>query len=234
LKAEQLSGGYAIWLEPVQLHFHHGDQVKVKVLWGLGMKSDDLSDCGQWKGTVVDPAGAQVPAQIVRNENGPGNLLVFNSGPEGIYTVQVENDAGLFYRAGDGSWSKVENNRSNERDGLRFKQWARLLVPVGHHVHGKGLPLNRGLEIIPEEFGDFHPGDFIGLSVLYEGQPLTGARVRATYHLYEGIGFPHTFTTNEYGQFEFKFDARGHWMFQADSRAGDMEHIATLVIPGVR
>lgn len=232
---EQVTGSYAVWLEPVHLHFHHGDKVKVKVLWGRGMKTGNINDFAQWNVIVVDPAGVRVPAEMAGNDNAVGNLIAFNSDPEGIYTVQVENITGDFYPAGEDPGGKIKKTGAgNERNALCFVRSARLLVPVGHHIHGTGKSLNRGLEIVPGQFGDFHPGDSIDLTVLYEGQPLAGVCIYATYHLYEGNDFPHALITSEHGQVKFEFDARGHWMFQTSTRVGEVEHIATLVIPGVR
>ncbi|TYO97929.1 DUF4198 domain-containing protein [Desulfallas thermosapovorans] len=201
----------ALWLEPTHLHFHHGDNIEVKILRGRAMKRDGAGDSALWKGYVMDPGGAEIPAQITPARDGSPPVLVFNCDHEGIYTVQVESE-------------EVAN----------AKLWARVLVPVGHHVHGHGAVLNRGLEIIPENYTEFHPGDTINLTVLDDGVPLAGARLQATYHFYEGTGFAHNLTADEQGKVQFVFDAMGHWLFQVDKATGDHYGIATLVIPGVR
>ncbi|WP_347490816.1 DUF4198 domain-containing protein [Desulfoscipio sp. XC116] len=207
--AEQSAIRQAIWLEPAHLHFHHGDNIEVKVLWGRAMHKDGVGDSSGWKGYAVDPDGVEIPVQIRLAPDGQHNVLLFNSGYEGMYTVQVESDAA----AG---------------------QWARVLVPVGHHIHGHGKALNRGLEIVPGTYGEFHPGDAVDLTVLYNGAPLAGARVQATYHLYEDDGFAHILKADEQGKVQFTFDARGHWLFQVDSNADNRDLTVTLVIPGVR
>lgn len=210
LQVEQAVNGYAFWLEPAHLHFHHGDSARIKVLWGYAMKRDKLEQPVEWTGLVIDPEGRQSEASIAMDKDGFNYEMVFQGGPEGIYTAQVEHRAGVFYH------------------------WARVLVPFGHHVHGRGAALNRGLEIVPGNYAEFHPGDRAGFQVLFNGKPLAGARVLATYHIYDGEGFPHEIYAGPEGEFQFAFDARGHWMFQVHTAGGGEEHIATLVVPGVR
>ena len=70
--------------------------------------------------------------------------------------------------------------------------------------------------------------------MLYDGKPLVGTRVLATYHIYDGDGFRHELFTDEIGALKFIFDARGHWMFRVHATQAENEYIATLVIPGVR
>lgn len=221
---EQLSGGHAIWLEPTHLHFHHGDNVEVKVLWGIAMKKDSMDNSTNWRGEVIDPNGLKIPAKITSGTEYSHHVLTFNGGPEGIYTVQVE---------GDLRGQQEDMGASAEhKNGCYY--WARMLVPLGHHVHGSGKSLKRGIEIVPEHYSEYHPGDTIELTVLKEGKPLAGVQVLATYHIYDGDNFPYTLTADSQGKIRFSFAAKGHWMFQLHSNMDGKNHIATLVVPGVR
>ncbi|WP_165608385.1 DUF4198 domain-containing protein [Desulfoscipio geothermicus] len=209
--AEHLADGRAIWLEPTHLHFHRGDKVELKVLRGYAMQKAEMDGSEHLRGVAVNPEGAEIPVQISRGVDGAYDILVFNSGAEGIYTVQVENGPG---------------------PGKDY--YARVLVPIGHHVHGAGKAMNRGLEIVPETYGTFHPGEAVDLTVLYGGKPAAGAQVWATYHLNEESGFSHTLQADEKGKVRFVFDAKGHWLFQTHVNDNGTDHIATLVVPGVR
>lgn len=210
MQAEQVVNGYALWLEPAHLHFHHGDSARIKVLWGYAMKRDKLDKPENWTGLVSTPEGLQIEVPVTMDRDGFNYELIFDGGSEGIYTAQVEHHTGVFHH------------------------WARVLVPFGHHVHGRGAAMNRGLEIVPGEYSEFHPGDSPSFTVLFNGRPLAGARVLATYHIYDGDGFPHQLFADENGVFKFEFVARGHWMFQTHTAGDGEEHIATLVVPGVR
>jgi len=210
LHVEQVVNGHALWLEPAHLHFHHGDSAKVKVLWGRAMKRDKPEQPVKWTGLVKEPGGREFSVPVVMDRDGFNYELAFEGGPEGIYIAQAEYHAG------------------------KSHYLARVLVPFGHHVHGQGGAFNRGLEIVPGDYSEFHPGESIDLTVLYDGKPLSGTRVLATYHIYDGDGFIHELFTDEKGVLKFVFDARGHWMFQVHATRGEDESIATLVIPGVR
>lgn len=194
-------GGQVLWLEPAHLHFHHGSEARVKVLWGEGMKPGVSLEAGDMVAYVVDPAGSRREIQVLRAEDGQSNV-VFEVGSEGIYAVTVEAEAGT----------------------------ARVMVPVGHHVSGKGAAGGRGLELVPAYYYEFHLNDTAEIQVFLDGGPLSGAKVKATYHLYEGPQqYPFQAETNERGIFRFTFKEKGHWLFVVEHG----QRFATLVVPGV-
>jgi len=227
MKLEQLNAGYAIWLEPTYLHFHHGDNAEVKLCWGYAMVKETIDKPMNFKGCVINPEGENIPAQILKAEEDLHYKLVFNGKQEGLYTVQVESEVLFNNAAGE----EIDNGYST---GLCFKQLARIIVPIGHHVYGKGIALKKGIEIVTGEYSQFHPEDEIELTVLDEGKPVARAQVEATYHLYEGGGFKNILTADDNGKVRFTFNARGHWMFQTQTGKGSIMNVFTLVIPGVR
>jgi len=207
-----------MWLEPYHLHYHRDETVSVKLLQGYGMKKSQ-GDNNNYSpsGTVIGPAGEMISCRFERENANMHYNLVFDSGAEGIYTVLV----------------KSEHSCSAEEQNLLF-QWARILVPVGHHVHGIGHMINKGMEINPAGEGHYKPGDEIDLTVLFNGVPLADIEVMATYHLYEGSGYPHNALTNARGEVRFTINSPGHWMFRAQAVSNGNVHVATLVVPGVR
>ncbi len=212
-----LQRGYAIWLEPTHLHFHSGGQVEVKALWGPRMQKDGTGNPRDWQAYVTGPGGEELEAEITYGE-GEYAGIYFQAGEEGLYHALVENKAGI-------------------HQGCRYTQWAGLIIPVGHHVHGSGTARGKGLELVPGEFKEFHLGDTVDMQVLFNGKPLPGANVYVTYHLYEGEQFPHSKTTGGDGKFEFTFDNKGHWMFLVNHKTNENEpalHAGTFVIAGVR
>lgn len=201
-KRENPENGKVLWLQPVHLHFHHGQEVGVKVLWGEGMKPEGAFDAVDLTAFVADPVGKRCEVQVVRAGDGQVNVS-FQAGDEGIYAVTVESPAGV----------------------------ALVLVPVGHHVSGKGKPGGRALEIMPTYYYEFRHNDTAEMQVLLDGAPLFGTEVKAVSHLYEGPQpYPYRMETNERGIFRFTFREKGHWLFVAEHRG----RFATLVVPGVR
>ena len=200
-KREGVEPGKVLWLEPVHLHFHHGHEVRVKVLWGEGMKPEGALENENLTAFVADPAGNRREARLVSLEGGQC-AVAFEAGDEGIYTLTVGAAAGI----------------------------ARVMVPVGHHVSGKGKAGGSGLEIVPVYYYEFRHNDATEIQVFLDGRLLSGAQVKATYHLYEGPQlYPYQVETNERGIFRFTFKEKGHWLFVVERD----DKFATLVVPGV-
>lgn len=217
----EIERGYAVWLEPTHLHFHPGNRIEIKALWGNKMQKDGIGNPENWKAFVTDPSGKKLDAEITYGE-GLYAGVYFEAEEEGLYHVMVENDAGVYQ----------ENY---------YSQWAGLLVPVGHHIHGRGIVTGHGLEIVAAEFKEFCLGDTVTLQVLFNRKLLPGIEVKATYHLYEGPGYPYSETTGDEGRLNFTFDNKGHWMFLVNYKENvtgqeykTRYYTSTFVVPGVR
>jgi len=213
----EIESGYTVWLEPSHLHFNSGGQVEIKALWGNKMQKDGTGNPQNWQAVVIPPAGEEFKGEVSYGE-GLYQSVSFPAGEEGLYYVLVENNAGT-------------------NKGTSYIQRAGLLVPVGHHVHGHGVATGRGLEIVPSELKEFHPGDNISLQVLFNGQTLPNIDVKITYHLYEGDDYPYSATTGDSGNLSLTFKEKGHWMFLAQYKdQNDLleYHVSTFVVPGVR
>ncbi|KJS16388.1 MAG: hypothetical protein VR69_09415 [Peptococcaceae bacterium BRH_c4b] len=236
--------GYAVWLEPAHLHFHSGGKAEVRAYWGSMMQRDGQGQSENWRAYVIDPAGTEIPASIEIGEV-LFHTVAFQANAEGLYTVVLENNAGIYCTLPDGSW--VRDGGPVLPQGARcsrYVQWARVAAPVGHHVHGTPPgTISGGLDIIPGSHHDFAPGDRLGLRVYFRGKPLPGAVLKGTSHLFNGSEYPLTGVAGQEGEAEFTFSAKGHWMFTVtytddkDAKEGlyhSTVHTTTLVVPGVR
>lgn len=196
---------YLVWLEPEHLHFHEGGPANVRALKGKMMQRDGNPDMAGWTGYALDPEGIRLDVEITR---GTGNhyRVVFFAGVEGIFNLVLESGPDR----------------------------ARIAVPVGHHAHGPLTGLNtRGLDVFVTEFREYHPGDSVAIMVLYNGKPLPGAEIAATYHLYTGVEYPWRGRTGEDGSVNFTFTRKGHWMFVC-SHTDQILYTSTFVVAGVR
>ncbi|OAT85758.1 DUF4198 domain-containing protein [Desulfotomaculum copahuensis] len=133
--------GHEVWLEPTHLHFHTGGEIEVKALWGHMMRRDGMGRAEHWRCYALAPDGVRHELEPLPGE-GLYHMLYLPAGAEGLYTVVVENDAGVFCTLPGGTVK--EGSRREHPQALkcaRYYQWARVTVPVGHDVHGHGVNL---------------------------------------------------------------------------------------------
>lgn len=236
--------GHEAWLEPAHLHFHSGGEVEIKVLWGHMMQRDGMGRPENWRAVVIDPAGKTSQVDIGYGE-GLYHTLNFTAGPEGLYTVALENKAGVYCVLPDGAWVLGDRGNFPQASGCtKYHQWARVAIPVGHHIHGSlETVVNQGLDLYPGEYREYRPGDNIDLQAYYHGRPLAGAEVKAVYHLFTGVDYPLVGKTGPDGHVSFTFNEKGHWMFivtyrdeseKLDAKYDATVYTTTFVVPGVK
>lgn len=235
--------GFTVWLEPESLHYHAGI-VQVRALWGRMMQREGSADIWGWTCYALDPSGALLDADVAPGE-GNFHKVAFFSQREGLYSLVVENHAGVYSMLSGGVWEKGSlSSHAGAQEAVRYLQRARISVPVGHHVHGPLSSLAAGgLDVFCGEFKEYRLGDSIAVRVFYDGRPLPGAELNATYHLYTGTGYPWRGNAGENGEITFTFPEKGHWMFTCsytDNRQNEegeynrTVHTSTFVVAGVR
>lgn len=236
--------GFSIWIEPESLHYHARGVVRARALWGRMMRRDGRAALEGWRAYALDPRGEELEADIARGDENCHQVAFF-AGGEGLYSLVLENEAGIYCRLPGGEWApRIPDRPPGVEECVRFFQRARVPIPVGHHVRGRQEFVSpAGLDVFSEEFREYHPGEGAVIRVYYAGRPLAGAEVKATYHFYTGTGYPWRGVTGEDGGVPFTFTEKGHWMFTCtldDGEAGGNGlfdrtlHTASLVLAGVR
>ncbi|MHB8157961.1 MAG: ATP-binding cassette domain-containing protein [Desulfocucumaceae bacterium] len=207
-----VSGTYPIWLEPEHLHYHPG-VAQARVLWGLMMRREPGADMREWVSYAVDPSGSVLDADLAEGGEDYSKVAFF-AGDDGLYNLVVES--------------------KSSAEGQNCVRRARLSVPVGHQVYGRPESVFReGLDIFCEEYRDYSPGQTVAIRVMFDGKPLSGAVVKATYHFYGANDYPWQGETGEDGTVALTFDQKGHWMFVCQYTDKAI-HTSTFVLAGVR
>lgn len=239
----EVARGFTVWIEPESLHYHTGI-VQARALWGRMMQREGSADTRGWTCYALDPSGALLDADVAPGE-GNFHKVAFFAQREGLYNLVVENHAGVYSMLPGGVWEKGPlYSHSGAPEAVRYLQRARISIPVGHHVHG---PLSNlaagGLDVFCDEFREYRLGDSIAVRVFYNGRPLPGAELKATYHLYAGSARPRQGNAGADGGITFTFPEKGHWMFTCSytdnnqNEEGDYTktvHTSTFVVAGVR
>lgn len=177
-----------IWIEPMtdHGHFHPGEEVKLRILKGHNLHP------------LRDPAFTACEIFVVeRGETRrlgyeeAGNCLevTLGRGAEGLITAYAVE--------------KMENRQC----------YAKIIVEIGHHHHGQLTPAGIPLEIVPAKYSHVHLGDFYQFQVLYDGKPLPGVEVKASYPQAAGKSYPVRATTDGDGRAQVLLTARGNWLF---------------------
>lgn len=219
---QDTAGGYSLWLEPEHLHYHSGI-VQARAILGPPMRKEGGADIKGWNAYALAPGGSVMDADIAAGED--YQKVAFFAGSEGLYDLVLENQAGVY-------------------SGGRLLQRARLPVPVGHHIHGPLKNLGSGgLDLFCEEYREYRAGESISIVVMYNGKPLPGAKLAATYHLYEGGRMPWQGTAGGDGRVSFTFTGKGHWLFTCTHADESLKlegqydrsvFTSTFVVAGVR
>ncbi|MCL6639202.1 MAG: DUF4198 domain-containing protein [Firmicutes bacterium] len=187
------------------VHLHFHAGHDVEVMVFCGVAMKSAGTVPDVTATVAFPDGKLL--QLEAGREGEVGYIRFPAGDEGLYTLTAETGGNT----------------------------ARLLVQVGHHVHGEGKPGGKGMEIVPLHYREYHLQDTIEMQVLLDGCPVEGAVVSAVSHLQEGTDYSHRMKAGEGGMVRFTFPGKGHWLFVAESPgAVSGDRFATLVVPGVR
>jgi len=192
-----------LWLEPDTNHghFHSGEEVKLNLYKGYNMRP---------------AAGSRF-----------GSIKAFAVNEENVAEIRVHEHHG-----------QMEINLGQEADGLiqvyvqesgEKEIYAKMLVEIGHHHHHGLKPIGLPLEIMPSDYSHARMGENYEIIVLKEGQPLPGAKVRATYTGTQNSDYPHSMVTNDEGKAKLFLSARGNYLFSVED--GQVISTFTLVKP---
>lgn len=201
-----------VWLEPLHLHYHSGEEVVLRAVCGVPMQRDVWPQQARLAARVVGQQDREVWALTAPVAPDVHNL-VFEAGGEGYYRAILQ----------------VDHLRAGEQ-----KIYTALLdVPVGHDLPPRPMDSAAGgIELLlqPDPIGAYRFGDRVKLQVFWQGRPLSGATVKATYHLREEPGFAWQSTTDESGTVCLELNARGHWLLAVEHGI----YTTTYLLPGVR
>lgn len=177
-----------IWLEPMtdHGHFHPGEEVRLRLLKGYNLHP------------VIEPAYSSLQAFVVEGgetreveleKKGAVVELTLGKGADGLITAYAVEKADIKHC------------------------YAKVIVEIGHHHHHQLMPVGIPLEIVPAKYSHVHLGDPYEFQVLYEGSPLPGAEVKASYPGVSGRDYPIQMTTDDGGKARVFLMARGNWLF---------------------
>ncbi len=155
------------------------DGKRAYLKWGHYLDTDDKLDPKTIKRAfVIGPDGIERPVAVGRDKGSKDGLfLEFNTENEGVYTVVVEYDKGVYTVTADNKWIFAEKIFA-ARLGYEVKEsrwicgFVKTYVVVGNTVIRPEPRLE--LELVPEVVRNFNAGDRVKVGLFFRGKPTGG------------------------------------------------------------
>ncbi|MGB9825313.1 MAG: DUF4198 domain-containing protein [Desulfofundulus sp.] len=238
-----------IWVLPESSHAHEGHETRCRVFYGHAMHPDGLAEMAHLSAWAVAPGGEKISLKVEPGDD-KFHVVVFTPTHEGFWPVTVENRVGAIAITRDGFYCHgTRREYPDAREVVYYHQYAGTWVQVGHFcatcsggVHPpEVIRPGHVLELVTAP-GTYRVGDEVILEVLYQGKPLPGTEVKATWSLREEQGWGLSARTDEAGRVRFSLGNPGHWLFgtryAGETPVGEeydkRVYTATLSIFGVR
>ncbi|MGE5453657.1 MAG: CooT family nickel-binding protein [Methylocystaceae bacterium] len=175
------------WLEPINNHghFHAGEEVILRLCQGYNMQPID-------QGAIVLP-----------------RVYCCKHGKQQEVTVDSSGE-GLFVNLGESAEGVISVSAHIQQQGIDY--YAKMIVEIGHHDHQGLEPIGLPLEIMPSSYQHAHIGEHYDVTVLSHGEPLSGAKLVATYTGNRQATYPIQTYTDNLGRAKVFLAARGNYL----------------------
>jgi uncharacterized GH25 family protein len=175
-----------IWLHPGNYYPEVGTTVDIGIGWGHkypANRTDQEFKEGRMEDIkAVDPDGLTV--NLVQESVSLYKLKVEKAG---AYIVTARIKPGFFTKTTDGRKWGDKKAVENSIKCTNYHIEAKTVIIVGGDDKNLGNAVNRPLELIPLKNPlNLKSGDDFAVKVLYNGKPLPGLSVKATYAGFEG------------------------------------------------
>ena len=207
--------GHMLWLSASNYSPRVGEKITIDI--GFGHKyphTEEVSEESIEKIFIRDPKGQELPIEKVASAK-----YAFSPNTEGLYEVIIKMKSGF---VSDTPTSRKMGSKKTLPDAIscfQFTMNAKALINVGAKVSAPSKSGDLPLEIaLPENFGKLKVGDELLLKVIYQGKPLSGAKVSATDKetalQHEGKWVQEV-KSDAQGMVRIKLSSKGPWLITA-------------------
>lgn len=224
-----------LWLNPGDYYPEVGSTVDIGIGWGHKYPASRI-DQEVKEGRVqeiqaVDPDGRTIHLTKVSPA-----LYQLRIQKAGAYLVTAKIKPGVFTMTAEGRKWGDKKSVANPIKCTNFHIEAKTVIIAGGEEKNLGQPAGQPLEVIPlTNLHNLRSGDKLKVKVLYKGNPLPDAKVRATYAGFEaediaphatsqkgrqdgGRHFPVETVTDDQGRAIVQVDKAGYWMILLSHR----------------
>jgi uncharacterized GH25 family protein len=181
LSAGSCAFAHNLWLNPSNHFPKRGETVDIGIGWGhqytASRTHEEVKETTVEVITALDPDG-----QTVKLELESAALYKIKVEKAGVYLVTARIKPGVFTMTPEGRKWATRKEVENPTKCTAFHISAKTVLVVGGSDKNLSAPTNQPLEVVPlSDPSKLKKGSALPIKVLFEGKPLAGFPVKATY-----------------------------------------------------
>jgi uncharacterized GH25 family protein len=174
-----------LWLNPGNHYPQVGETVEIGIGWGhkfpASRTDEEVKENAVEEITALDPDGQ--PVNLERESKSNYRLKVEK---QGVYLISARIKSGFFTMTSEGRKWGNKKEVENADKCTSFNIDAKTLIVAGGGDKNLSGLMNQPLEVVPlKDPAGLKKGDSFPIKVLFNGKPLAGLAVKATYAGYE-------------------------------------------------
>ena len=205
------SPAHLLWLVPEPAVSAAGQPVQVEIGFGHKFPQDEELKAERLQFfKVLGPDGKEVALKSVSNSR-----YEFMPTQTGTYLVLAQMRPGFVSRTPEGMKMASKKEAPTAANCFRFDFAAKTLVTIGPTAPGFDRPGPASVEIVPlKSPAALKAGEELPVRVLFQGQPLANAELKATHDQWQDPKemFAVTGKTDDRGEYRLKVDKPGRWL----------------------
>lgn len=174
---------HMLWLMPDNYNPQAGEKVVVKIGWGHSFPGDEKIKEGMLNRIYyIAPDGSRGVLKKIDIEH-----YSFIPKTPGFYLIGAEIKPGFMTKTTTGRKRQTKKGLDNAIDCFRFDIRGKTIIKAGNGTEGLSGSVKHPLEIVPlKETGNLKKGDVLPVKILFNGKPLKGAELNASYAAFKG------------------------------------------------
>lgn len=210
LSAASVQAHY-LWLNVSTYTPQVGDPVQIEIGWGHKFPTDEvIKPKFLNKVFALGPTGKEISLKklsTARYELVPDK--------NGVYLILADVHPGFVTKTPEGYKMQNKKGLPQAQFCFRYDMAAKAVINVGKPQQGLAPPTSKSLEIIPlKTTRKLTAGEIFPIMVRFQGKPLAGAEVKATYAGFsdQSNAFAVTTKTDNHGVANIKLGKPGKWL----------------------
>lgn len=219
--------GHNLWLNPETHYPETGRSIEIGIGWGHAFTEDRTDESVRddliHKISAIGPDGREIGLE----RKSPERYMLSIDKP-GLYVVSARTRPGAFTMTPEGrKWGdKTEVDRAIRCVAHRITAQTVIIAGSGEPDLSAGSPLPLSVKLLADP-STLEKGDELPVQLLFEGEPLGNADLKARYagyeHEEEGHGhghgaYPVETSTDGQGTAHLSLTASGYWIVQVSHR----------------